>query len=183
MNDDLVKRLTAYLAGGGLWNPELANHFAVRDLIIDCRDALEAAGKQHDELMRTWFVLKDFNAHPGRTDDQLSDCVRKALEAAGKQQKPVAWELHAPNGGIEVTNDKADMLYAVQRGDYIVNPLVYAAPPAVQGEPVLNGMERAFSSEAMSRRDERQRLPAAPPADDKTEQIERLKAHMRTDPR
>jgi hypothetical protein len=30
-----------------------------------------------------------------------------------------------------------------------------------QAEPVLNGMERAFSSEAMSRRDERQGLPAS----------------------
>lgn len=36
----LLARISAYLMGGGLWNPELANHDAVRDLLIDCRDAL-----------------------------------------------------------------------------------------------------------------------------------------------
>lgn len=50
MNDDLIARLTAYLASGGLFNPELANHEAVRDLIIDCRDALEAAKQQEPTL-------------------------------------------------------------------------------------------------------------------------------------
>jgi hypothetical protein len=39
---DLVSRITAYLSGGGLFNPELANHERVRDLLIECRDALTA---------------------------------------------------------------------------------------------------------------------------------------------
>lgn len=34
---------------------------------------------QREELERTWHVLKDFDAHPGRTDDRLADCVRAAL--------------------------------------------------------------------------------------------------------
>jgi hypothetical protein len=37
---DLVNRITDYLAMGGLFNPELANHTAVRDLLIECRKAL-----------------------------------------------------------------------------------------------------------------------------------------------
>lgn len=37
MSDDIVERITAYLIGGGLFNPELANHDAVRDLLIDAR--------------------------------------------------------------------------------------------------------------------------------------------------
>lgn len=41
MTDTLIQRITDYLSGGGLFNPELANHEAVRDLLIDCRDALE----------------------------------------------------------------------------------------------------------------------------------------------
>lgn len=36
----LNDRITAYLSGGGLFNPELANHEAVRDLLIDCRAAI-----------------------------------------------------------------------------------------------------------------------------------------------
>ena len=37
---EIESRITAYLSGGGLFNPELANHEAVRDLIIDCRSEL-----------------------------------------------------------------------------------------------------------------------------------------------
>jgi hypothetical protein len=43
---ELTQRITDYLAGGGLFNPELANHDAVRDLLIDCREALAAARPQ-----------------------------------------------------------------------------------------------------------------------------------------
>jgi hypothetical protein len=37
----LQARITAYLSLGGLFNPEMANHEAVRDLLIDCRTALD----------------------------------------------------------------------------------------------------------------------------------------------
>lgn len=36
----LIDRITAYLFNGGLFNPEFANHDAVRDLLIDCRKVL-----------------------------------------------------------------------------------------------------------------------------------------------
>lgn len=38
----LAQRITSYLSGGGLFNSEMANHNAVRDLLIECRDALAA---------------------------------------------------------------------------------------------------------------------------------------------
>lgn len=41
--EELASRITAYLCGGGLWNPELADHITVRDLLIECRAALEQA--------------------------------------------------------------------------------------------------------------------------------------------
>jgi hypothetical protein len=37
---NLIDRITDYLAMGGLFNPELADHLTVRDLLIDCRSAL-----------------------------------------------------------------------------------------------------------------------------------------------
>ena len=40
LRDALTERITGYLTGGGLFNPEMANHDAVRDLLIDCRAAL-----------------------------------------------------------------------------------------------------------------------------------------------
>ena len=36
----IADRITEYLSGGGLFNPECANHDAVRDLLIDARDEL-----------------------------------------------------------------------------------------------------------------------------------------------
>jgi len=47
MTDEL-ERISGYLSSGGLFNPELANHEAVRELLIDCRNRiaeLEAALK------------------------------------------------------------------------------------------------------------------------------------------
>ena len=49
---------------------------------IDAKDAI--INSQREALERTWFVLKDFGAHPGRTDDLLHDCVRRALDRARK---------------------------------------------------------------------------------------------------
>ena len=37
---ELIDRITGYLASGGLFNPEFADHEAVRDLLIDCREVL-----------------------------------------------------------------------------------------------------------------------------------------------
>jgi len=38
----VTERITAYLCGGGLFNPEYANHDAVRDLLIDAKSDLAA---------------------------------------------------------------------------------------------------------------------------------------------
>ena len=37
---ELSDRITAYLFNGGLFNPELANHLAVRDLLVECKEVL-----------------------------------------------------------------------------------------------------------------------------------------------
>jgi len=37
---ELSDRITVYLFDGGLFNPELANHLAVRDLLMECREVL-----------------------------------------------------------------------------------------------------------------------------------------------
>jgi hypothetical protein len=41
MTKDLINQITDYLLSGGLFNPELADHNKVRDLLIECRKALE----------------------------------------------------------------------------------------------------------------------------------------------
>jgi hypothetical protein len=37
---ELSDSITEYLSNGGLFNPEFANHLAVRDLLIECREVL-----------------------------------------------------------------------------------------------------------------------------------------------
>ena len=37
---ELIQRITEYLSSGGLFNPELMNNDAVRDLIIDLSEFL-----------------------------------------------------------------------------------------------------------------------------------------------
>ncbi len=43
--DEIAKRITDYLIGGGLFNPELADHEAVCELLVDCRDTIELLEK------------------------------------------------------------------------------------------------------------------------------------------
>ena len=50
MNEDLINRITYHLSSGGLFNPELADHIAVRTLLFECREAL---------AQRTWVGLTD----------------------------------------------------------------------------------------------------------------------------
>ncbi len=40
---EMADRITQYLEVGGLFNPESMDHAKVRDLLIDCRDAIQAA--------------------------------------------------------------------------------------------------------------------------------------------
>jgi TRAP-type uncharacterized transport system substrate-binding protein len=62
-NDDLVKRLDAYFVMGGLFNPELADHQAVSDLLKDCREAITRLTNERNNLIET---VKMFDAEFGR---------------------------------------------------------------------------------------------------------------------
>jgi len=44
----VTDRITEYLSSGGLFNPELMDHSAVRDLLIDAREAIP---RQHPDLV------------------------------------------------------------------------------------------------------------------------------------
>lgn len=53
-------RITAYLVGGGLFNPELANHDAVRDLLIDARDALNCLSEGNRRIAELEAVIQRY---------------------------------------------------------------------------------------------------------------------------
>ena len=47
---ELEARITSYLSLGGLFNPEMANHDAVRDLLIDCRAEFATLRSDNERL-------------------------------------------------------------------------------------------------------------------------------------
>ena len=81
----LTERITAYLSGGGLFNPELANHDAVRDLLIDCRDAL---ANKRGEIEQVRSVLNDERYCHGQTVKQLKETASQMLaeQRSAKEQ-------------------------------------------------------------------------------------------------
>ena len=79
MNEDLINRITYYLSSGGLFNPELADHLAVRNLLMECRDAL---------AQRTWVELTDseigtiaYNVNPLDGIRQFSRAIEAKLRS------------------------------------------------------------------------------------------------------
>ena len=60
---DIIERCSNYLSSGGLFNPEFADHDAVRDLVINCRDEIErlrGALKTIDSLIPKTKEITDF---------------------------------------------------------------------------------------------------------------------------
>lgn len=75
---DIVDRTNDYLVLGGLFNPENANHMAVRDLIIDCRDEIKRL-QRYERMVN--FIANDYHelSHDKaywQRDDWKSRCRR-----------------------------------------------------------------------------------------------------------
>jgi len=104
---ELERRITEYLTGGGLFNPEMADHEAVRDLLLDCRAgfkeqrAREASLRAEKEELRRERDAKDAlwreTAEQAATnfDAWLEDIARaeaaeSLLAEAGKALEPFA---------------------------------------------------------------------------------------------
>jgi hypothetical protein len=47
---DVPARVSEYLDTGGLWNPELMDHEAVRKILIDARDVIEIIARERSAL-------------------------------------------------------------------------------------------------------------------------------------
>ena len=76
MTENLINRISFYLASGGLFNPELADHIAVRTLLFECREAL---------TQRTWVGLTD------KEIDQGLCRTNYAMQTAGAWRDGVDW--------------------------------------------------------------------------------------------
>lgn len=55
---ELVSRITNYLISGGLFNPEHMEHVKVRDLLIECRDALALSDAAVKDALKKIITLE-----------------------------------------------------------------------------------------------------------------------------
>ena len=83
MTENLINRISFYLASGGLFNPELADHIAVRTLLFECREAL---------AQRTWV---------GLTDEEISELSHSMV----KGDKSVNWLCRAIEAKLKEKNN------------------------------------------------------------------------------
>ena len=86
--NDLVVQITLYLSNGGLFNPELANHVAVRDLLIQCKEALA-----QPEITTGNILMDSYNAMQSMKVEGPRHVVCQCDKCkAQPEQEPVAWE-------------------------------------------------------------------------------------------
>jgi hypothetical protein len=88
---DHAQRITEYLTAGGLFNPEYMDHNAVRDLLMDCRDRIEALEAALNEIaseptLRDLFAMAALegvlaNADSEGTAETFAKVCYKAADA------------------------------------------------------------------------------------------------------
>lgn len=76
----LEKRITEYLELGGLFNPELADHSAVRDLLIDCRKELAKPSDDMKDVAKKigqFYLKKNEGDYKKTAEELLHLCISK----------------------------------------------------------------------------------------------------------
>lgn len=69
-NRDVPARVTEYLSMGGLVNPELMDHQAVRNILIDARDVVETFEREMIEMRSVIY-----RAHLEKNNGRMCVCV------------------------------------------------------------------------------------------------------------
>jgi hypothetical protein len=80
MTDEL-ERISSYLSSGGMFNPELANHDAVRELIIDCRDRIMML--EEEEGVMTEGVEREIYLNVLDQRDAYYDAFKRSVNEIG----------------------------------------------------------------------------------------------------
>jgi hypothetical protein len=82
---DVLMRIREYIGHGGLFNPDLMDHDKVRDLVVDCRDAIAAALAEIDQLTaendRLTHSLRDVRERKDQRINELIQQITATLEA------------------------------------------------------------------------------------------------------
>jgi hypothetical protein len=132
-------RITAYLSGGGLWNPELADHDAVRDLLIDARAAFAQVARERDDAVK---VAEEETIRFGLAqalDDNkalLARCMQAESALATAQAETAALREGLSNLVAETIRCDCPGLYGVSQQDpsFIAARALLARPATEEGE-------------------------------------------------
>jgi len=85
----LSQRITDYLSIGGLFNPEMAIHERVRDLLIECRTELDAASQRpRKENAQEWTPERIERYVQRQELSELANEINAAIDAAHRKYKP-----------------------------------------------------------------------------------------------
>lgn len=89
---NVIERIKDYLLSGGVWNPELAIHDNVRDLIIDCRTEIERLQSERSELRKKcaeWiYNFRGLKTLTQQLDDESNELLQErdnAIEFANSR--------------------------------------------------------------------------------------------------
>ena len=127
----LKQRITDYLSNGGLFNPELANHVSIRDLLIECREALaqpeQCTGCEGKPSSANNPCAVCGNSQPEQPKVRTGDCLLTGfcaseghkIQKAEPEQEPVAYFNPQVKGGF-----------------YWAKPTKITAPVTVSVEPM-----------------------------------------------
>lgn len=107
---NLIDRITYYLSSGGLFNPELADHLAVRNLLMECREAL---AQPEQTNTRPYYTIDELNAW---ADEKEKQAWRNAAIRIGEELSSVG-----PFGYYDMT--------AKQWLDWALSVVTVHAPP------------------------------------------------------
>ena len=89
---EIPRRVTEYLSNGGLFNPELMDHEAVRNILIDARDVIEIAAREKvtpppdSQLLAA--ARKVVKIGVGDSSSQLAAMAEAVDELAAALEKP-----------------------------------------------------------------------------------------------
>lgn len=101
---DVLDRIKGYLTSGGMFNPELANHDSVRELVINSRDEIIRL-KKYEKLVQ--FIANDYHelSHDKakwQRDDWKKRC-KKLIEVYPDLSE---WDNWDPHEGLTDEDDK-----------------------------------------------------------------------------
>lgn len=103
----ILESISRYLQLGGLFNPELMDHAKVRDMIIACRDRIEALEAERDEYRRFathWHsqcqAVATVLSLPEPEGTNHAECVRSAFEAAEAREARLSEALRGATASL-----------------------------------------------------------------------------------